>query len=93
MATDRITVDGQRVGYCYREEPDNDLDSGWRFFAGTEEQEYVDDPANLGLYNVNTIANYDPEVVPLLDSPPGCAFVRLPEDGAFVPVEPPGSPD
>ena len=35
-ASDRIAVDGCPVGYCYREEPDNDTDtdSGWRFFAG-----------------------------------------------------------
>lgn len=28
FATDRITVDGCKVGYCYREEPDGDWDSG-----------------------------------------------------------------
>ena len=37
FATDRILVDGCRVGYCYREEPeerDENWDSGWRFTAG-----------------------------------------------------------
>jgi hypothetical protein len=34
LATDKITVEGRRVGYMYRERPDNKLDSGWRFFAG-----------------------------------------------------------
>lgn len=33
LASDRITVDGMRVGYMYREEPDQDVDSGWRFFT------------------------------------------------------------
>jgi hypothetical protein len=32
FATDKITVDGLRVGYMYREEPDEKMDSGWRFF-------------------------------------------------------------
>ena len=44
IATDRITVDGHPVCYAYREAPDFDVDSGWRFFAGDESQEYVDNP-------------------------------------------------
>ena len=44
FATDRILVDGEKVGYMYREEPadGNDWDSGWRFTAGDESQEYMD---------------------------------------------------
>lgn len=89
FATDRITVDGEPVRYMYREAPDNDVDSGWRFLAGTEDQAYLDDPANIGLYDVNTIANYDPDIIPLLDAPEGSAFERRIEDGEFVPVEDP----
>ena len=44
LATDRITVDGAPVGYMYRESPDNDLDSGWRFFAGDEGGDYLPTP-------------------------------------------------
>lgn len=37
LATDRIMVDGSRIGYMYREEPDPDMpDSGWRFTAGDD---------------------------------------------------------
>jgi len=76
-ATDRITVDGCRVGYMYREMPDDNGDSGWRFFAGDESQEYVDDAAHTMLYDVNTIANYDESIIPLLITPPPCAFERV----------------
>ena len=85
LATDRIVVAGQKVGYCYREAPDTVHDSGWRFFAGDESQEYVEDPGNLGLYDVNTIANYDPELIPLLTSPVGSAYERNALD-MFQPV-------
>ena len=81
MATDMITVQGHKVGYMYREEPDFDEDSGWRFFSGTESPEYLDDPANTTIYDVNTIANYDPSIIPLLDSPVGSAFEKR---GLFV---------
>jgi hypothetical protein len=76
LATDRITVDGSVVGYCYREEPESELDSGWRFFAGDEDEGYLANAANLEVYDVNTIANYDPDVAPLLDSNVGCAYER-----------------
>ena len=38
MATDKITVDGELVDFMYREQPDFDSDSGWRFLSGTETQ-------------------------------------------------------
>lgn len=76
IASDRITVDGELVGYMYREAPNNELDSGWRFLAGDESESYMADPAKHTVYDVNTIANYDPSIIPLLDAPEGAAFVR-----------------
>jgi hypothetical protein len=77
FATDRITVDGKKVGYMYREEPDKDIDSGWRFFSGDESQDYVDDPDNTSIYAVNTICNYDPAIIPFLGAPIGSSFGRI----------------
>jgi hypothetical protein len=75
-ASDRITVDGALVGWCYREEPDSEIDSGWRFFAGDETQDYTDTPENFALYDINTIANYDLEITTIIDSPVGSTFER-----------------
>lgn len=77
FATDRITVDGLKVGYMYRQDPDNEIDSGWRFLSGDESQDYADVPANWALYEVNTICNYDLAIIPHLGSPPGSAFGRI----------------
>ena len=85
FASDRITVDGARVGFMYREAPDNDLDSGWRFLAGDESEEYMNDSGKLAIYDVNTIANYDRDIIPLLDSPIGAEYER--RDGAGDLVE------
>ncbi len=93
LATDMITVDGRPVGFMFREIPDNDLDSGWRFTAGRETQAYMDDAANHGLHAINTIANYDRDIIPLVDSPVGSAFERTGGTGDFVQVHdffPPG---
>ena len=83
LATDHITVLGKKVGYCYREKPDQDYpDSGWRFFSGEEDDEYLCDPGHVGVYTLNTICNYDPDILPLLTAPFGTAYARG-EDGKF----------
>ncbi len=87
FATDKITVDGERVRFMYREAPDNDIDSGWRFMAGSESDAYMNDPQNHAIYDVNTIANYDPDIVPFLGAPIGSAFERADGDGEFVEVD------
>jgi len=74
IATDRITVDGARVGYMYRDWADNGQDGGWRFLAGDETQEYMDVAGNHGIYAPNTIANYDPAIIPYLEAGIGAAF-------------------
>ena len=84
IATNCITVEGCKVGYCYREEPDGGWDSGWRFTAGDESEAYMDDPNNAGIYKLNTICNDDPDIIPLLNTPAPCAFARD-EQGVFQP--------
>ena len=86
IATNRITVEGCKVGYCYREKPDGDWDSGWRFTAGDESEEYMDDPNNAGIYKLNTICNDDPDIIALLHMPAPCAFERD-ENGVFQQIK------
>jgi hypothetical protein len=75
-ASDRITVDGLKVGYMYREEPDNEDDSGWRFFGGDESKKYTQNLSHFELHAVNSIANFDPEIIPHLHAPVNSAFER-----------------
>ena len=83
FASDRITVEGCKVGYMYREQPEeNFADSGWRFFEGNEAPKYVQNPKNFGIYTLNEICNYDPVIIPYLSAPCGTAFVRC-ADGTF----------
>jgi len=91
LATDQVTVLDLGVGYCYREEPEDTQfpDSGWRFFSGQESQEYIDDLDHTAIYDLNTIANYDPEIMTILDAPYGSAFGRG-RDGKFYPEPFPG---
>ena len=84
VATDRITVDGAPVGVMHREVSERDEDSGWVFMAGDETQDYMDEPKNSALYEVNTIANFDRTILPYLYALPGQIFERDEDTGAFV---------
>lgn len=86
LATDRIVVDGCLVGYMYRENPIREEDSGLRFFAGDENESYMADLSKHGVYDVNTIVNYDPSILPYIDAEIGSKFERD-EEGDFVFVE------
>jgi hypothetical protein len=77
VASDAITLPGRKVGYMVRETPEAPKtattrgDSGWRFFAGDESNAYVANVTNFNIFPVNAIANLDPDIIPLLKSPPG----------------------
>jgi len=88
IASDLLTVEGRRVGYMYREPPQHRSDSGWRFLAGTETEAYLRDPENSGAYDVNALANLDPEILPLLEAPVGSAFRRVSASGPLVAFPP-----
>jgi len=77
FANDTITVDGKKVKFMYRDTPRNEIDSGWQFYSGTETQEYIDNPENSAIYAVNTIANYDPAIIPYLNLPIGSDLERI----------------
>ena len=77
IASDKITKDGYKVGYMYRERPDSKFpDSGWRFFAGNEDDTYMNNPDNNHIFSINTICNYDSDIIPYLNSKVGSVYIR-----------------
>lgn len=92
LASDHISIEGRKVGFMYREAPDNEWDSGWRFLSGFETQEYLDDPDHLSLFDVNTIANYDVNIAKHLTASVGAAFAKA-ESGEFIEEAAPSEPD
>ncbi len=78
IVSDKITKDGYKVGYMVRETPDRERpDSGWRFMAGNEDDEYMNNIANHHVFAMNTICNYDPDIIPYLASDINSAFIRV----------------
>lgn len=81
IVSDMITKEGWKVGFMYRDEPMSDYpDSGWRFFKGDEDEEYSNNPQNHHVFKLNTICNYDSDIIPYLHSPIGTYLIRTADD-------------
>lgn len=87
FVTNRVLNDGARAGYLYREEPDEEKDSGWRITANDESDEYMDDSNNCAYVSLGAVLNKDDSFIHLLDSPIGAAFIRDEETGEFVALQ------
>ena len=85
IASDKVTIDGLQIGYMYRENPSNESDSGWRFFAGDEDESYTNNPDNFSIFDLNTICNYDRTIIPYLESEIGSSFEKI--NGEFKKIE------
>lgn len=78
IVSNKITVEGFKVGYMYREKPeDNRPDSGWRFLAGNEDEEYMNNSNNHHIFAINTVCNYDTDIIPYIKSEIGSAYIRI----------------
>lgn len=83
----KVREGGWKIGYGTRDEPTRDGDSGWYFCVGNETEEYVNDPANLELWAINSVLVYDPALTEFIAAPYGTAIVRVASD-KFEPDEP-----
>ena len=80
----KIMIEQRRpILYMYREEPDDIYDSGWRFFSGEESDEFVNNPENIGLYDVSTVASLYPYVRPFLTFPAHSILERNDDNSQF----------
>lgn len=75
----------KKVRFMYKEKPDDEKDSGWRFFTGDENQSYVDNPANILSANLkDVVEEIDFSVQKYLDCEVGKAFERESETEDFI---------
>ncbi len=86
-ASKKITEEGMKIGFMHREEPTDEFDTGWRFYSGTEDEDYVDNHENVMLYDVNTVANFDRSIIPLLKKPIGTEWERIEGSNKFQLLE------
>lgn len=84
LITDKVSVEKKKIGYMFREEPSYiPNDSGWRFFEGTEDEEYMSDPENSTAYTLEEVLEMDDSIKSYLDSKVGTSYYKD-ENGNFI---------
>lgn len=83
IVSNKISVDSNKIGYCYKEKVKNETDSGWRFFAGDEDDNYCNNPENFNIFDINTICNYDQSILEILNETTPSSFIK--EGEKFIP--------
>lgn len=80
-----VIEEGAPIGFMYREAPVFEHDSGWRFFSGSETDEYAANPENFSVCDTAEIARRHPAAAEWLNQPAGGAW-ETDENGAFQAV-------
>lgn len=66
--------DNNFVGFCYRENTELKIDSGWRFLFGDEDEDYLDNPENTLTKNLSEVVEWKPELKEILSTRRGSEF-------------------
>lgn len=94
LATRRLLDTDRRVQRMVRSEPVHESDSGWSFVAGTEPEEELQNPENVGVVDIDVVAQVDPDIIPFLTWSVGTVVERDGEGGPLRVVhEPEGPPE
>lgn len=91
VVSTRVFEPSESVRYLYRELPSRDDDSGWRVFAGNEDDEYVNDADHVRIVQLQELVDRDPALGDLFLSPVGSAFERDSAGGPFRKCQAPPS--
>ena len=68
-------MESGKIGYMYREEPEpNCPDSGWRFFVGDEDDDYVNHPDNVVVVGLDTVCSINPGILAYIYAGYGRSF-------------------
>lgn len=81
----RKALEEERIGYMYRQEPQEEpSDCGWRFMTGDETEAYVSTPENIVMCTYSDVYNLDPSVRAYFYADYGMQYVKTEEGWAQV---------
>jgi hypothetical protein len=79
-------LEADHIGYCYREEPETNIDSGWRFLYGDEDEEYLDNPTHNEAVYPEDMLSISPSLDVILAAPAGSEFEWDDENQMYVEI-------
>lgn len=79
----RKALEQGEINWVVRNEPVNEVDSGWQLFYGDEDEAYLDDPNNAALFPLREMLRMEPLLNKVFSSP-SPAFAFYPEMNDFI---------
>ena len=70
-----------KLRWLFREEPINNIDTGWMAFGDKDNDDYVNNPKNLAVVDLNTLVNIEPTVLNVYEMPIGTDLIFINENG------------
>ena len=70
-----------KLRWLFREEPLNNIDTGWIAFGNKDNDDYVNNPKNLAVVDLNTLINIEPTVLNVYEMPIGTDLIFINENG------------
>lgn len=87
IISNKILEDKKNIMWMYRDEPIDLVDSGWRVFSGTEEEDYLNEPSNFKTISTEQLILIDDSLKINLLAPVGSSFERDDRTLEWRPVE------
>ena len=81
IVTKSILNGETKFRWLFREEPLNNIDTGWMAFGDSDNDDYVNDPKNLTVVDLNTLINIEPTTLNVYEMPIGTDLIFIEEDG------------
>jgi len=69
------------IKWCFREEPVNELDNGWRFLSDVDTDEFLSDSRNLSICDYQKVIDLEPAVFAIYELPIGTDLTIIKEGG------------
>ena len=79
-------ISADHIGYCYREEPETKIDTGWRFLYGDEDEEYLDNPTHAETVYPEEMLSINPALDVILSAPIGSEFEWDDENQTYIEI-------
>ena len=79
-------LEADHIGYCYRDYPETNIDSGWRFLYGDEDEDYLDNLENCVSVYSEEMLSINPALDIILSAPISHEFEWDDEQQAYLEI-------
>lgn len=79
-------LDMDHIGYCYHDYPETNIDSGWRFLYGDEDDEYLSNPVNNEAIYPEDMLSISPALDVILSAPVNTEFEWDDEQERYIEI-------